>query len=106
MKRCISVSFDFKGKEYYAIVRHREAESKKYYRIRIMNQRLDAMLNKGNFAIIEEVDGTVVCPGCDPSSPESQIRANIARELIQQLNDQSTKEEFTFITDFKLLTPY
>jgi hypothetical protein len=105
MKRCISVSFDFKGKEYYAIVRHREADSKTFYRISIMDHKLDALLNKGNFNIIEEVDGTVVCPGVTSEGAEVEIRAKIARELVLQLKQQQPEQQYTFIKDFKLLTP-
>jgi hypothetical protein len=106
MKRCISVSFDFKGKQYYAIVRHRTIENKRFYKIRIMNHRLDTLLNRGNFSILEEQDGNVCFPGMDEQLPESKLRATIASELISQIKQEEGEKRYSFITDFKLLTPY
>lgn len=106
MERCISVSFDFKGKQYYAIVRHRTIENKRFYKIRIMNHRLDSMLNRGNFSIIEEQDGKICFPGMEEQLPESKLRVMIARELISQIRQDEGETRYDFITDFKLLTPY
>ena len=56
MHRCINVPFDFKGKEYFAIVRQQTINNKINYKIRIMNHRLDSLLHKSNLNIIEEGD--------------------------------------------------
>ncbi|HTE23517.1 hypothetical protein [Flavitalea sp.] len=104
MQRCFNVPFDFKGKEYYAIVRQQTINNKKNYKIRVMNHRLDALLHKSNLTIIEECDGNVSLPPGSNLTEEGELHLSIARALSIQLSHHCNAD-FDFIPGFKLLTP-
>ena len=106
MKRCFSVSFDYKGKEYFAIVRHRSVDNKGFFHIRIMNHRLDALINKNNLSIIEEKDGSVCISEAELNSEDSIIQAAIVRELLKEIEEKDDGNEYVHISDFPLLTPF
>ncbi len=50
MKRCMSVSFMFKGKEYHAIVRKRICGNNTLYHVRVMNHQLDMLLSRAGLS--------------------------------------------------------
>ena len=106
MKRCISVSFDYKGKEYFAIVRHRSVDHKGFYHIRIMNHRLDALINKHNLSMIEEKDGTLCTPETGSHSEDYIIQAAIVDELVKELEENDDVIEYVHISYYPLLTPF
>jgi len=106
MQRCLSVAFEFKGREYYAIVRHRVMKTKSYFKVRIMNHRLDSMLNRGNGNIIEEQDWEIALTASSESGEEAVLRSCIANQLVRQLQLDHNKNQSTTIKDFSLLTPY
>ena len=105
MQRCINVPFDFKGKEYYAIVRKQIISNKKNYKVRIMNHRLDSLLHKSNLNIIEEDDTNMLLTQEGKMTEETELRLSILRALSNQIAIQG-HSSFDFITDFKLLTPF
>jgi cell division GTPase FtsZ len=104
MQRCINVPFNFKGKEYYAIVRQHIINNKKNYKIRIMNHRLDSLLHKSNLNIIEEGDGNLLLQE-DKLTEETELRETIIRALTDEISSQG-HVNYDFIKDFKLLTPF
>ena len=106
MQRCISVSFEFKGKEFYAIVRRREIQNRTFYKIRIMNYRLDALVHKSNANVIKEVDGRLLLPQNDLSSEAVQIQLSVAKQLSQHLSQEQSHRGHTPVNDFRLLTPF
>ncbi|MHA4844205.1 hypothetical protein ACX0G7_08575 [Flavitalea antarctica] len=106
MERCINVGFTFNGKEYFAIIRRQTINNKKYYKIRIMNQRLDALLHKSNCNIINEYDGYIALPEAGKWSEGSELLLTIAKELKKELGREGRDHDFGFVTDFRLLTPY
>jgi hypothetical protein len=106
MQRCINVPFTFKGKEYYSIIRRQTINDKKYYKIRIMNHRLDALLHKSNCNIINEYDGYIALPEMSKWTEETELLLTVAKELKKELSLQGRDRDFKFITDFRLLSPY
>ncbi|RYE52472.1 MAG: hypothetical protein EOP48_16430 [Sphingobacteriales bacterium] len=106
MQRCISVPFDFKGKEYYAIVRQYAIDHKVYYKIRIMNHRLDSMLHKSNLNIIEECDGHLAIPNMDKWTLEGELSLSVIQELIMRLSNYDEHNQYDLITEYGLLTPF
>jgi cell division GTPase FtsZ len=105
MQRCINVPFNFRGKEYYAIVRRQIINKKKNYKIRIMNHRLDSLLHKSNLNIIEEGDSNVLLLQEGKLAEEIQLRESIIRALTEQISSHGPVN-YDFIKDFKLLTPF
>ena len=106
MERCINVEFTFKGKEYFAIIRRQTINHNRYYKIRIMNHRLDALLHKSNCNIINEYDGYIALPEMSKWTEESELLLTIAKELKKELCREGRDHDFRFVTDFRLLTPY
>jgi cell division GTPase FtsZ len=105
MQRCINVPFDFRGKEYFAIVRKQIISNKINYKIRIMNHRLDSLLHKSNLNIIEEGDSNMLLAQEGKMAEQTELRLSILRALTNQIAGQG-HTSFDFITDFKLLTPF
>ena len=106
MHPCISVRFEFKGKEYYAIVRQSTFNNRILYRIRIMNHRLDALLHKANLNIIEASDDRLVLPEMKNQKAELMLLMSVAKGMSMQLFKTTEEKPFHFITDFELLTPF
>jgi hypothetical protein len=103
MKRCSSVSFVFKGKEYFAIVRQRLSNGKGFYHIRIMNHKLDSLLNKNNLSLIEVSDGKLVAP---TSGIDESIQ-NSASEKTEKFGVNELRQKaFEIIKNYDHLTPY
>jgi len=105
MQRCINVPFNFRGKEYYAIVRQHKINNKKNYKIRIMNHRLDSLLHKSNLNIIEEGEINRLLEQVGKKTEEAELRDSIIRALTDQITNRA-HVNYDFIKDFKLLTPF
>ena len=107
MQRCISVGFEYRGKEYFAIVRQRVMEGKNYYKVRIMNNRLDSLLSSDSGNLIEEHECRVPATFTDDKNNEAiRLRNCIIPRLAQQIKIETSKTPVARIKEFDLLTPY
>jgi len=105
MERCISVAFEHKGKEYFAIVRHLVMQDKSYYKVRVMNNRLDGLLNAHGANIIAENEWSAELIN-DENNEALVLHNSITRRLGQQLTAESRTSPITNVKNFDLLTPY
>lgn len=103
MRQCMSVSFFYREREYFAIVRHKIISDQGYYSIRIMNNKLDSLLNKNKLDLIKETDGQI------EDTPqlvtnESGIIYNAIASEIKRILETNSQGDFEKIRDFRLLT--
>lgn len=101
----MNVSFYYRNKEYFAIVRHRCAEGHCHFAIRIMNNRLDTLLTKNNLHLIPESDGNITELITSPQSDIENVHQAIADEVRKQLEQDKHQRGFERISDFRLITP-
>jgi hypothetical protein len=80
MGTIMSLGFEFKGKEYYSLIRVKERNEKTEYHITVMNGDLERLLY-GNHIVCEE-NGDL-----DPENlPETNDQWKLKKQIVQALN--------------------
>jgi hypothetical protein len=84
MGTIMSLGFEFKGKEYYSLIRVKERNEKTEYHITVMNGDLERMLY-GNH-IINEVDGELEAGTVADGNDQLLLKSKIAEALNRHLH--------------------
>ncbi|MET0242226.1 MAG: hypothetical protein ABW174_02105 [Flavitalea sp.] len=107
MKDCRSLNFTFKNKDYYAIVRHRQVGDKSFYHVRIMNQKLDNLLNAGNHSLLYEKNGQILKMGNTHASGNlGLLRKAIVNEIFKSVTGHEDPYPYRWISNYDMITPY
>ena len=84
MATIMSIAFEFKGKEYYSLIRVKERNEKTEYHITIMNGELERLLY-GNH-IICPVNGSINLEELNENTEQCRLKKEIAVALDRHLH--------------------
>ena len=84
MGTILSLGFEFKGKEYYSLIRVKPRNDKTEYHITVMNGELERLLY-GNH-VIREVNGELDIESFPPRNEQCKLKRQIAEALDRHLH--------------------
>jgi len=84
MGTILSLGFEFKGKEYYSMIRVKERNHKTEYHITVMNGDLERLLY-GNH-IISEINGELEIESIPQNTEQCKLKKQIAEALNRHLH--------------------
>jgi hypothetical protein len=84
MGTIMSLGFEFKGREYYSLIRVKERNEKTEYHVTVMNGELERLLY-GNH-IINEINGQLEIESIPENSEQCKLKKQIARALNRHLH--------------------
>ena len=84
MGTIMSLGFEYKGREYYSLIRVKARNDKTEYHVTVMNGDLERLLY-GNH-VIREVNGELEIEAIPPSSEQCKLKKQIAEALNRHLH--------------------
>ena len=84
MGRIMSLGFEFKGKEYYSLIRVKERIEKTEYHVTVMNGELERLLY-GNH-VINETNGALEVEDIPTHNEQCKLKKQIAEALNRHLH--------------------